>query len=211
MGRTVPSFRMLLEGIIEDLSIFKRELRGEDKLAFDGLMNKARKQASSCTVTPILKSYLEPDLFDIYNGHFQEVIDIINEEIDLTEYGDFHSKTVAENVFLKEKLKRVNKIRDESNRQFLNDLKQIDRNETPTPEYIAQCKKMMENPNFAKTISDANNSGFLFYQYVCENILDTFQKYNNTTAKTSFADAPLRPGVKANARYEDSSSGIRLF
>lgn len=55
MGRTVPSFRMLLEGIIEDLSVFKRALRGEDKLAFDGLMNKAKEHASSCTVTPLLE------------------------------------------------------------------------------------------------------------------------------------------------------------
>jgi len=55
MGRTVPSFRMLLERIIEDLSVFKRALRGEDKLAFDGLMNKAREHASSCTVTPLLE------------------------------------------------------------------------------------------------------------------------------------------------------------
>jgi hypothetical protein len=37
MGRTVPSFRMLLEGIIEDLSVFRRALRGEDKVAFDRL------------------------------------------------------------------------------------------------------------------------------------------------------------------------------
>ena len=133
---------------------------------------------------------LEPDLFDIYKGHFQEVIDIINEEIDLTEYGDFHSKTVAENVFLKEKLKKVYKIRDESNRQFLNYLNRINGNETPTPEYIAHCKKFMENPNFAKTISDAHNSGFLFFQYVCKNILDTYKKYNNTIAKIYFADAP---------------------
>ena len=55
MGRTVPSFRMLLERIIEDLSVFKRALRGEDKLAFDGLMNKAREHASSCTVTALLE------------------------------------------------------------------------------------------------------------------------------------------------------------
>ncbi len=55
MGRTVPSFRMLLEGIIEDLSVFRRALRGEDKVAFDSLMNKARSHASSCTVTPMLE------------------------------------------------------------------------------------------------------------------------------------------------------------
>lgn len=125
---------------------------------------------------------IEPDIFDIYKRHVQEVIDIINEEIDLTECGDFHSKTVEENVFLKEKLKRVHEIRDESNRQFLKDLKRINMNKIPTPEYIAQCKKIMENPNFAETISNAHNSGFLFHLYVCKNILDTYKKYNNTPA-----------------------------
>lgn len=125
---------------------------------------------------------LEPDLFSIFKGHVQEVIDIINEEIDLTEYGDLYSRAVAENVFLKEKLKRVHKIRDESNRQFLNYLKRINGNNTPTPEYIALCKKIMENPDSAKTISDAYNSYFLIHQYVCKNILDTYKKYKNTTA-----------------------------
>ncbi len=32
MGRTVPSFRMLFEEIVMELSVFKRVLRGEDKL-----------------------------------------------------------------------------------------------------------------------------------------------------------------------------------
>jgi hypothetical protein len=54
MGRTVPSFRVLLEGIIGELSDFRRALRGEDRLAFDSLMNKARVHASSCTVVPTL-------------------------------------------------------------------------------------------------------------------------------------------------------------
>jgi len=54
MGRTVPSFRMLLEGIIDELSTFRRALRGEDRNAFDSLMNKARQHASSCTVVPTL-------------------------------------------------------------------------------------------------------------------------------------------------------------
>ncbi len=54
MGRTLPSFRMLLEEIIVELSIFRRALHGEDKAAFDRLMNKARKHASSCTVAPTL-------------------------------------------------------------------------------------------------------------------------------------------------------------
>jgi hypothetical protein len=54
MGRTVQSFRMLLEEIIVELSVFRRALRGEDKDAFDSLMNKARKHDSSCTVAPTL-------------------------------------------------------------------------------------------------------------------------------------------------------------
>jgi hypothetical protein len=55
MLRTVPSFRMLLEEIIMELSLFRRALRGEDKIAFDSLMNKAREHVSSCTVTPMLE------------------------------------------------------------------------------------------------------------------------------------------------------------
>ncbi len=55
MGRTVPSFRMQLEEIIMELSIFRRALRGEEKETFDSLMNKARKHASSSTVAPTLE------------------------------------------------------------------------------------------------------------------------------------------------------------
>ncbi len=179
-----------------------------DEHLFNTIEEKRGNKSKSELCNEILESYLEPDLFDIYGGHFQEAIDIINEEIDLSEYGDFHSKTVAENVFLKEKLKRVHKIRDESNRQFLNYLKRIDRNETPTPEYIAHCKKMMENPNFAKTISDANNSGFLFYQYVCENILETYQKYNNIM---SLADAPPSSWSEGQCQIRERQSKHPTF
>lgn len=56
MGRTVPTFRILLEEIIAELSVFRRALHGEDKAAFESLMNKARKHASSCTVAPTLDS-----------------------------------------------------------------------------------------------------------------------------------------------------------
>jgi hypothetical protein len=55
MGRTVPSFRNLLEEIIRELTVFRRALRGEDKIAFDNLMNKAREHASSSTVAPVLE------------------------------------------------------------------------------------------------------------------------------------------------------------
>ncbi len=54
MGRTAPSFRVLLESIALDLATFRRALRGEDRDAFDIIMNMARKHASSSTVTPML-------------------------------------------------------------------------------------------------------------------------------------------------------------
>ena len=52
MGRTVPSFRAQLEQIIDELSVYRRALRGDDKVAFDNIMNKARQHASSCTLIP---------------------------------------------------------------------------------------------------------------------------------------------------------------
>ncbi len=54
LGRTVRSYRMQLEEIIVELSIFRRALRGEEKDAFDNIVNKARKHASSCTVAATL-------------------------------------------------------------------------------------------------------------------------------------------------------------
>jgi hypothetical protein len=54
MGRTVPSFLSLLEEIIVELSVLRRAMRGEDKAAFDSLMNKVREHASSCIIAPTL-------------------------------------------------------------------------------------------------------------------------------------------------------------
>jgi len=46
----ISSFRMLLEGIIGELSDFRRALVEMIEPFFDNLMNKAREHASSCTV-----------------------------------------------------------------------------------------------------------------------------------------------------------------
>ena len=53
MGRTIPSFRTQLEQIIDELLVYRRALRGDDKIAFDDIMNKARQHASSCTLVPL--------------------------------------------------------------------------------------------------------------------------------------------------------------
>ncbi len=55
MGRTVPSFRMLPEGMIEDFSVFRRVLRGEDKVLFDRQMNVAMAYALSSAFAPLLE------------------------------------------------------------------------------------------------------------------------------------------------------------
>jgi hypothetical protein len=57
MGRTVPSFRYHLDEIISELQIFRRALHGEDKIAFDNLIEKARKHTSSCTIVPTLDPF----------------------------------------------------------------------------------------------------------------------------------------------------------
>ena len=53
MGRTIPSYRGELEEIITELNTYRRALRGDDKIAFDNIMNRARQHASSCTLLPL--------------------------------------------------------------------------------------------------------------------------------------------------------------
>ncbi|MFQ6095763.1 MAG: hypothetical protein ACE5NN_06435 [Candidatus Bathyarchaeia archaeon] len=47
MGRTIPSYRMILEREIEKWKGFVRALRRDDKAAFDDLMNACRRYASA--------------------------------------------------------------------------------------------------------------------------------------------------------------------
>lgn len=47
MGRTVPTFRMVVESFGMEWTEFKRALRGMDKDAFEALMNHARQHAAA--------------------------------------------------------------------------------------------------------------------------------------------------------------------
>lgn len=47
MGRTVPSYRMILESEIKKWEGFLRALRKDDKAAFEELMNTCRRYASA--------------------------------------------------------------------------------------------------------------------------------------------------------------------
>lgn len=49
MGRTVPTFRLLLESTISSWNNYRRALRPADKEVFDQLVNKAREHASACS------------------------------------------------------------------------------------------------------------------------------------------------------------------
>lgn len=47
LGRTLPTFRMILESEIGEWELFRRALRRLDRDAFDSMMTKARLHASA--------------------------------------------------------------------------------------------------------------------------------------------------------------------
>jgi hypothetical protein len=49
MGRTIPSWRMVVEGEIERLKQFRDSLRLEDKQIFEDLLNQCRLYASAAS------------------------------------------------------------------------------------------------------------------------------------------------------------------
>jgi len=69
MGRTVPTYRLHLESILNDWMDYRRALREKDREAFDRLLNKARRHASAAsycahmdpTVLAILSVLLETE------------------------------------------------------------------------------------------------------------------------------------------------------
>lgn len=69
MGRTIPTYRLHLESILNDWMDYRRALREKDREAFDRLLNKARQHASAAsycahmdpTVLAILSILLETE------------------------------------------------------------------------------------------------------------------------------------------------------
>jgi hypothetical protein len=49
LGRTVPTYRNVLENLIREWQEFKRALRKEDREVFDRLIEKARLHASAAS------------------------------------------------------------------------------------------------------------------------------------------------------------------
>jgi len=49
MGRTVPTYRMYLESILDRWMDYRRALREKDRELFDEVMNRARQHASAAS------------------------------------------------------------------------------------------------------------------------------------------------------------------
>ena len=56
MGRTVPTYRLHLESILNDWMDYRRALREKDREVFDRLLNKARQHASAASY----EAHLDP-------------------------------------------------------------------------------------------------------------------------------------------------------
>ncbi len=56
MGRTIPTYRLHLESILNDWMDYRRALREKDREVFDCLLNKARQHASAASYS----AHLDP-------------------------------------------------------------------------------------------------------------------------------------------------------
>ena len=72
MGRTVPSFRMVIEQFGWEWGEFKRALRDVDKTSFEQLMNHARHHAEAGTNMPNPNPF-EPVVMSILVEHEKEL------------------------------------------------------------------------------------------------------------------------------------------
>ncbi len=72
MGRTVPSFRIVIEQFGWDWLEFKRALRDIDKESFENLMNHARRHAEAGTNMPNPNPF-EPIVMSILVEHENEL------------------------------------------------------------------------------------------------------------------------------------------
>lgn len=56
MGRTIPTYRLHLESILNDWMDYRRALREKDREIFDRLLNRARQHASAASYS----AHLDP-------------------------------------------------------------------------------------------------------------------------------------------------------
>lgn len=72
MGRTVPTFRMILEHVINDWRAFRKALQLHDRAAYDAMMMHARGHAAAASNAARLNP-TEPMLMAILLEHEKEL------------------------------------------------------------------------------------------------------------------------------------------
>ena len=92
MGRTVPTYRMHLESILNEWTDYRRALREGDREVFDRLLNKARQHASAASYA----AHLDPtDLA------FLSILLEMEKEVESAKDMDMHmntQSTMAKNI-----------------------------------------------------------------------------------------------------------------
>ncbi len=75
MGRTIPSWRIIVEDEVEKLKKFRNSLRLEDKLIFEDLLNQCKLYASaaSALASPIKEI---PLILSILFAHHKKLIEL---------------------------------------------------------------------------------------------------------------------------------------
>ena len=75
MGRTIPSWRMVVEDEIERLKKFRDSLRLEDKKIFDDLLNQCRLYASAASslASPVKEV---PLMISILFAHHKKLMEL---------------------------------------------------------------------------------------------------------------------------------------
>ena len=75
MGRTIPSWRMVVEAEVEKLKRFQEFLRQEDKAVFEDMLNQCRLLASAASVmaSPIKQV---PLIISMLFAHHKKLVEI---------------------------------------------------------------------------------------------------------------------------------------
>jgi hypothetical protein len=75
MGRTIPSWRMVVEAEVEKLQKFQEFLRQEDKIIFEDMLNQCKLLASAASVmsSPIKQV---PLLISMLFAHHKKIIEL---------------------------------------------------------------------------------------------------------------------------------------
>jgi len=84
MGRTIPSWRMVVEGEVERLKAFRDSLRLEDKVIFEDLLNQCKLYASaaSALASPIKEMPLVISMLFAHHKKLAELEKLIQKDVE---------------------------------------------------------------------------------------------------------------------------------